>query len=288
MSTVASTATNTGASVTSLTITKPTGLAVGDLMVAMIMLYDTAPDIVDTLSGWTFERKQTCTNGIINVQHKVATAGDVAASNFTFNFSSTATNCGGIIYRVTGQALVSPITSASDNFNTAPGSTFSLISNLTPQVANSLILVGFSSNESPTVQSLQDYFVTGATVSFTEVFESNADLGADGYNFASAHGTQTNTNAITAFGADFVGSGSHDNLTGAILYIAPRVDATGSNNLVTTTSTTFVQAGIADGVAGNTLATASTQSFTQGGQGTSPTQWSNETKPSTTWSNPDK
>lgn len=79
-----SSATNTVTSGSSIAVTKPSGLAVGDLMIAVL-----ACDVgINTPTGWT------SLGGITTLIHnaafwKLADANDVAASSFTFTFTTS-------------------------------------------------------------------------------------------------------------------------------------------------------------------------------------------------------
>ncbi|MBL0268582.1 MAG: hypothetical protein IPP99_07940 [Chitinophagaceae bacterium] len=87
---------------TSFTITRPSGLAVGDVMIANIVQSDNdganGGDLSDaTSTGWTFiAGNQT---GIVGsggdeywgtLLYKIATAGDVSAANFSFSLDAEA------------------------------------------------------------------------------------------------------------------------------------------------------------------------------------------------------
>lgn len=77
---------STAEGATSLTITKPTGLTAGDLMVAMIGK-DDDPAPTSAPTGFTLEASDSGTGGNDNwggVYWKEADASDVAASNFTW------------------------------------------------------------------------------------------------------------------------------------------------------------------------------------------------------------
>jgi len=87
-------------------ITKPTGLAVGDLMVAMLGGHSAGSGLsFATLSGWTLgSNLQDLVGGgftYSSIQYKVATSGDVAASDFTFTGASM-DETGGTMLRVSG------------------------------------------------------------------------------------------------------------------------------------------------------------------------------------------
>jgi predicted GNAT family acetyltransferase len=83
---------------TSVTFTKPVGLAVGDIMVARLWVFEndftsSTAGTTAASSGWNPElRTDWAGGGPANsstqfILSKVATSGDVAASNFTFNFT---------------------------------------------------------------------------------------------------------------------------------------------------------------------------------------------------------
>lgn len=85
------------------TITKPTGLAEGNLMVAVIG-YQHSSGVTFTSSGWTSVIHIDAALGLESL-FKIADAGDVAASNFAFATTDLGTgDCASaaILYRVSG------------------------------------------------------------------------------------------------------------------------------------------------------------------------------------------
>lgn len=79
---------------TSMTLNKPTGLAVGDLMVATFTWADSSSTPVDAKAGWTrlvYGVWHTVgnTGTRVNVFWRIADAADVAAANFVWTRSST-------------------------------------------------------------------------------------------------------------------------------------------------------------------------------------------------------
>src|SRR3989304_4129540 len=89
-----------------VTITKPTGLAAGEIMVFILYSGDTTTP--NTLAGWTAIQAQnsSAVDGATNRVNlssfwKIASADDAAASNFAFT-KSTASRFGGGILRITG------------------------------------------------------------------------------------------------------------------------------------------------------------------------------------------
>lgn len=77
--------------VAAVTLNKPAGLAVGDIMVAVIHHEYSAVEY-PSCSGWTLEKELISTTSLLNqvmaVLWKRATASDVSASNFTFTWQN--------------------------------------------------------------------------------------------------------------------------------------------------------------------------------------------------------
>ena len=107
---VASTSTKAYASGSTITINKPTGLAVGDLMVAFVHKID--GDVgTCTLTGWTAIDSYddtSATGDYMFSLSKIADSADVAASNFTFTLGETKST-GGAILRITGFNNINPV-----------------------------------------------------------------------------------------------------------------------------------------------------------------------------------
>lgn len=149
-----------------LTIGKPTGLAAGDLMIAAIMNMEDNTDY--TLSGWTLlDEDEAPASHNMSLLWKIATAGDVAASDFTFDNSSGGNHdqCG-FIMRITGSGFtgaanikLSGITSVA-----APNVSFT---GVTPLGTNSLLILGagFDATSSRTASG---YAVVNSNPTWTE------------------------------------------------------------------------------------------------------------------------
>lgn len=94
----------------SITCNKPSGLAVGDLMLAFVGINDiTTAANINTPSGWTLIRTDTQTNLEARSFWKIADSSDVAASNFTFTFSAAQDNHTCEIHRIQGAHATTPI-----------------------------------------------------------------------------------------------------------------------------------------------------------------------------------
>jgi hypothetical protein len=246
---------------------KPSGMALGDLMLCVLLTGDAA-DSIGNPTGFTNTFSAVLGDGYRHMAYKYAEASDVAAS--VFNFTSTGTGYkAGVLYAIPG-ATGAPTQNV----------TFSPVSQVTLA-----ILTGFGVDNDNDVTEFSGYSLNGvATTVFTEVIDTSSNLlGAIDISFGSAHGLYESTSNITAF--NITESGNPDTSLLHALFINQQENATGTNTLVTTTSEAFSQTGKADTNGSNILAEATGEAFTQSGRGESPTQWTNETKPSTTWTN---
>lgn len=176
------------ASSTTVTITKPTGLAVGDLMVAFLNATGNTSSGLGTwtqLSGWTALTTNNWyhTSGnvaITNVaQYKIADSGDVAASNFTFTYSSS-TSLSGAIYRITGQRpgieIVEGQAKTDNDSSDHASSPKAYTCGVTPVISDSLLLLlGATRNGS----SFGSYAIaTSDPGGWTEGFDSDGIFSA--------------------------------------------------------------------------------------------------------------
>lgn len=112
----------TGALPTSLTITKPTGVAVGDLLLALITSNEDASTGAPT--GWVnilTETQSTPQHFGASWWYKIAVTADVSASNYVFDSDDADAPIVGTIIALRGVDTVSPIAGQASNqlsFNT--------------------------------------------------------------------------------------------------------------------------------------------------------------------------
>ena len=280
---VESTASNSVTGSNNLTITKPTGVEVGDLLIAVLGSYNGA---ISTLSGWTLGANRLSSVSYINVQYKIADSGDVAASNYTFTIANNQIN-GGSILRVSGQSGLNPVQYTDDDEQlNATGTAISFTTSVTPAADGSLLVMGFSCDDGTgAATSINGYSVTGASTTWTELHDYSADIGGSASPVtAAAYSVLGTASAITAYGAT-TGIALDDH-AGIFMVVNPLIDATASHTLITTDTDIFTPNGTADTITlEQSLVTTDTTTFAQTGRATSPTQWTNETKPSTTWTN---
>jgi hypothetical protein len=285
----------TATSATHLTVTKPTGVAVGDLLIATLMSYaaDSAggDNTFNELSGWTRSINSAPASGDLSftLQWKIADSGDVSASDYTFVASATNDNLRGQIIRASGHNSLNPL-QHTDTYtgNAVNSATLSASTSYTPLVNGALIItmLGCEFTTGSTVRSFSAHTASGT--SLTEGIDVGGSDGSGGASIASAYGVQSTAAEITTYGATI--NTSTPNHFGAIAVFLPPVNATGSNTLVTATTSTFTQSGTCDGIGGtNTLVTAAAAVNTQDGTDMSITQWSNPDKSNAPdWQNPDK
>lgn len=214
--------TNTATSSSSLVLTKPTGLAVGDLLVEYQQTTDGSTTSFNTPAGWTLR-------GIVNmsdslrgygVYTKVADSADVAASNFTFTTDVVVDTYVGILLRVSNVAEIQ----AFDIKNNAPSSTtMSFTGTVTPKVVDSLLLLGVSAWSGDGGGAVSAYTSTPSR-SFTEVADITLNSGTTDPVIAVASAPLATIDAITAYGATLTVSKTQH--SGSLLLLTPPTSPT--------------------------------------------------------------
>lgn len=280
-------------------IPKPTGLTVGDLMIAHIALVDEEVDgvvsgDVETESGWEFVDILNYNNsGTVAtfLFYKIADSDDVSATNFTFTQDSGSGKLmSGAIYRIDGHGDPAQIEVAKDDDTGSSTPSFAI--GVTPDYADSLLLYLTVGQGNHSSGSATNYAVTTSNPTWSEAYDIYGDgtsyFGAgDGDGlltgaYASRPETTDTGNATityTTFSTNFV----------AMMVVIPpavNVDITGSTGILTLN-------GNAGTVTGTANITGSTGVLTlNGNAGTVVTQapdWSNVDKSAApSWVNPDK
>jgi hypothetical protein len=212
-----------------LTITKPTGLAVGDYLLAhltgIVGGSDNA-DSWDTPSGWTLlhnDSNSTNLNSSVScvVFYKIADSGDAAASNFLFtkNGNNSHYECGAL-YRISGANGITSSTNTQTN-----DATPAFNNTITPVFASSLLLFLVSSSSAGTgAQNVSSYAITNDNPTWAEVYDigrTEAD-GTDRGVMAGAWASRTQT---TATGNSSCTLSQTQNTIGIIISFSPIVAA---------------------------------------------------------------
>lgn len=277
---VATTQAATMVNATSVTVTKPTGLEVDDLMVAIVHNQGTVSQNIQLPSGWTSIVHSSDVGVELRGMYKVADSGDVAASNFTFSGTANSSYMSACIARVTGYAGNEIVGANTDAYgiSSGGGTSVSDTCSLTPETDGSLIFMGVAGFQTSTSVTTSGYTCTGS-LSFTEIMDTNGS----NRNAAAAYATQSSASEITSYGATF--SASQDD-HGLILFsILNPLSADTTPTFVSSNQSVFAPTGSA-GTSITLPLVSSTQSvFTPTGKGSAPTQWTNEAESNTTWTN---
>lgn len=284
MAVVYETIASDGPTAGSRTVTKPTGLAVGDLMIG-IANCENELDVPALPSGFTTLETQEAgagagNGGVVIVGYKIADSGDVAASNFSF------TNGGSVmaasLVRVSGGST--DIQSNSDG-ESGGTSTPTLTMGVTPSQASSLLLfILHASDNSNAARTASTYAVTTSNPSWTEILDINTTSGDD-LLLAVAHATRTET--TDTGDATVTLSGSSSGIAGVLLSIAPLVNVS-----VSPAVQSIVSSILAPTVTGDANITSSVQSLVSSVVSpivsvTEP-DWGNQSKSSSSWTNDTK
>ena len=276
----------------SVVFDRPAGLEVGDLMVATCFLAsgNLTPDDISAPAGWTAAyAKQVITDSpkvLMQGFYKIAASGDVAASTFTFASDDVQTGGGGEMYRISGFRAADPIggTGKKEQLNTN-GAELIFDSAFTPDQQRTFYILSYVHSDTNSV-SLTSPVIDATNPTWLSQFTDVASAETSAYIFT---GVVTSTDEITKVNQTVTGSTLSTDWVVSIIAINDDGNSSGTNTFFSTPTETFVAGGIADAIGGTNLLTEATgEVVPQEGIGTTPTQWTNETKPSTTWVNETK
>lgn len=269
-------------------IPKPSGLAVGDFMIALVFFKEGSARSVSTPSGWS-NLHGTNQETSIYTFTRTADASDVSASNFTFSGSGNLTYAAGAILRVTGQAVGVEVHGNELDHDNVNETTKEFTTAITPRTAQSLVVLGFggwsaATVGTPTVAS----YATTPSVTYTERCDLGIDDGANGMFFSVATGVYTGSTQFTSREAVISEATASPGTSGVILVLNQVENATGTNALLSADADFFAPTASAGTSGTNALLQADADFFAPTALGTSPTQWTSETKMNTTWTNEPK
>lgn len=188
--------TTTWATTTTRVVTKPTGLAVGDLMIAQYVLDGT---VSSAPSGFTLKDSQL--NVLTSaIYYKIADSGDVAASDFTFTSTASVLQFASIT-RITGASTIGVAYMYGEG-TANDTSTPSIAAGVTPKsYGDSVLLLQFWFG-TPAITSISTYAIATSNPSWTEAYD--VTNGAN-YTASMAYGTRpelTATGNISCAGGD--------------------------------------------------------------------------------------
>jgi hypothetical protein len=267
---------------TSVAPTKPTGLAVGDALVAVVHSHNNVGGVttIATPSGWeklvdipnsaAADNQRTC------IFAKIATSGDVSASDFTFTQTSSV-YLRAFLMRVTDTRTddiydgISTTGSATDTTNPQVYSGLSV----TPTQGNCLLILTHASSGNEAWIDSTSPVINGTNPTWTKQYNDIVDVFT-----APLASSQTVTSISITMGS----TGGDDTVMGFAV-INGKNSADTTPTFATATSNVFAPTGRAGASLTPGYLQADTVAFAPEGQGTSPTQWTNDTKPTTTWTN---
>lgn len=262
-----------------ITITKPTGLAVGDLLLGLFGMV--AGNTMTVPSGWTALSNSTSTWGLSNLDvaamYKVADSSDVAASNFSFDVSDGTGALTGTLFRVSGFNTSSISGGGASASDTSTSSTRSHTIALTPTQTDCILFLamGCQPNSTITVSSVSS---TGSPT-WNEVKNETISAGNCWIGYAAYPSVTQITNVSATL---------NENTNRSDIYlvaIRSQVDSSLSLTLTSTTQSAFAPTESAGTNISLTLTETTQTAFAPTGKGSSPTVWTNEAKGSTTWTN---
>jgi hypothetical protein len=219
MATYESISTNTS-DTPGITITKPSGLAVGDEMVAGITVAGDGSPTITAPAGWTTQNTDTLsTRARFSVFTKLADSADVAASNFTFTATANTTGptVAGFILRSSDFGILAGEVSASGS-----GTTIST-GDMTPTREDCLFCIigasGGTGDVTPPTSS--NYRITTNNPTWTE----RADVAqGGGGSFATVSVATATRPEATAIGAAAFDLSENKNIGIVVLALSPQAN----------------------------------------------------------------
>ena len=262
----------------SCVVTKPTGLAVGNIMCASALSHidsGTAPTITPP-AGWsTYTTYTDETFAKLWIFYKVADSGDAAASNFTFTSDgSTNARIQVGIARISG-APTALATGSATGHVTSPTSVSSFSISLDLTYNDVLLLFTVMGRDGSNTRTFSTYTVSGTNPTWTEQADSSNNDSTD-TSFAIATAGIATPRTLTSI--DVTASGSLEDTYMILLAIPGVVSATGTPSLHSA-SPTFFDATYSAGGTGSPALHAASPSFPSvTGSAIQPTVWTTTTK----------
>ena len=226
-----------GENTNTLTITKPSSLAAGDMMVAMLI--NRGGPQWDTPSGWTAKGTVNVSNQYMACFAKVASAGDAAATDFSFTFSGGGTRESvGILVRLTGTFTdASNVTGSTTDTDATPDANDNFVfsnTSLSP-IANAF-LVAAAGSEATNASTTTACTISVATSNPTwteRAFQGQPN--GDDVVISLSTASRPETTDIGATTADFNSTGNLSNGTCIVVAVHETANASVSPAVVTLT-----------------------------------------------------
>lgn len=262
-------------SASSVVITKPTGTADGDLLVAIIGAIDS---ISAGPSGWTLTAGSPATNSQgFDVYCYYKTASSEGAS-YTWTMNSS-TPCGGVIMRVQfphGTPFGSENEASVTNDDTP-----SFAASVTPAEANSLIVMAIGASQTG-VSASPGYAVATDNPTWTERHNTTSSAST----LAVATAVRSATTATGDASATFVGSSTNTTDSACLMVVfRPLASAalTGTAPLLAATSTLIAADTSSSTNVSTAILTQNPSSLIAPSARSADPTWAHQTRTSTTW-----
>lgn len=259
----------------SCVVTKPTGLAEGNLMVASAAGHSDSGGSQPTITppaGWsTYATYAGETFANLYTFYKVASAGDAEATDFTFTSSGGSdTRIVVGIARISGAVSLTGSASGIASTTSTPSFSVSL-----DTVYNDCLVLFQIMGRDTSVGTYSAYSTSGTNPTWTEQMDvTNADTVDTAFSVATAG--ITTSRVLTSFGATNTSSLEDHYLL--VVVVPAQVNTIGTNGTFVISPLLSTQNGIAGGQGTNTLLSVSPTINTQSGEATVPSVWTTVTK----------
>ena len=195
----------------SLTITAPSGIQVGDLLLFLVGYYNTgAARTMGTVSGFTVLHRTGDSFQGVGCFHKIAVLADTTATAYTLGFEGVPDHLGMSMHRISGVGGSTGIRASDfkiESEYTGTATTPIYASSMTPLTDDSLVVVMFmgASTNIGSVQTLADYAITpSATLTErADVGEQGGGSSGEGVTIGVATGNYSGLAPITSRTATF-------------------------------------------------------------------------------------
>lgn len=275
---VASTSTTTNFDNDDLTLTPPSGITDGDLLVIVATTINAAPTVTPP-TGFTLLTSETGTQFGIFAWYKVASS---ESGNYVIDTGGGSLAGGAAMFRITG-AATSVFNTDKTEVTTVESSGAKSKSSTVKKQSDSLIINANVTGVENWSSSAYTITHGGSNPTWTEVLDAQ-DGGVDQGATAVAYATTTDTSDITAWG--FTSSGAGTSTWGALLIVILSPKASSGTSTTLAVSPTFYTGTATSGSSGTSTTLAITPTLNTGvAKSTTPTAWTNETRPSTNWTN---
>jgi hypothetical protein len=273
MSTYQSVTTSAWAFNADVVLNKPSGLAVGDLMMAILAIQIGTDTSFTVPSGWTSYATSSHTGLKLTFLTKLAESADVSASTFTFT-KGNADSCVGALMRINNFGFIDQ--TAVTNKSSASVSLTGL-TGVTPTKINELLIMAVvGSAGSGTDPTYSSYAVATSNPTWTEIFDVSHGSATAGFACAVATRPEITATGNASITLDTYPTGG--NYIVRLISLAPRVDSSSTPSAI----------GNAYFRVPPHIQPIKNVSFSIP-ESTSTSRdkilWTNETKPTTTWTN---